>query len=80
MGLWHPEDGKHGVADVLLNEATVRVDRCNNGVEESSLQVAQVFRIGVFGEGGEVYQICEQDGDLAAIRCGPVGGRADSRA
>ena len=80
MGLWHAEDGKHGVADVLLNDATVRVDRRDDGVEEGSLQVAQVFRIGVLGEGGEVRQISEQDGDLAAIRCGPVGGSADGLA
>ncbi len=61
--LRQPEDGHHGVADVLLDGAAVADDRSAHHVEVASHHLAQRLGIERLAEGGRALQVAEEDRD-----------------
>ena len=69
-----PEDGHHGVADVLLDDAAVPIDPVPDLVEVELVAVADVLRVGAVGSSGRAHDVDEQDRDeLPLLRAGAAG-------
>ena len=93
VGHGRAPDGHHGVADELLDRATVAADDLAGRVEVARQDLAHGLGVAALGQPGEVDEVGEQDGDDTPLgrrgRCErghsgdgrrPTGGRGVSRA
>ena len=75
------EDGHDRVANELLDEPVVALDRSRELPEQVALEGADLLRVERLRERGEPRQVREQDGDQPPVALlGPSGGRSGTRA
>ena len=72
MGCWCTPDGDHGIADKLIDRATVPGNDPSGGVEVSGKDFSHLFGIAAVRQGGEADQISEKYRYHSAL-----GGRND---
>jgi hypothetical protein len=68
MGDRRPEDGEDGIAEIFRDEAVEAGNGLGEGLEQSILKGAHLFRIQTLGQRGESGEIGEEDRHLSAIR------------